>query len=180
MKHHALCSWIVALSWTFLCGGAVHAADPAQRHITAKVSVDSSSDYKKIAGTSEKIKSNTRRLAITLENMDKEPADDVSVKWAIYARKMDNKKLFAVKQGTEKIKLSAQGKTTVQSQSATMKGNDKYTVTTQRRENNGRIRTDSKKHPAEGEEYVGYSVEVYVGSTLIQEIYSNPSLKNPK
>jgi hypothetical protein len=178
MKKHSILTWVAAVIWSGLCGPLL--AEPAPRHITAKVAVDSSSNYKKISGSNEKLKEQSRKLSITLDNRDKEVVNDVTVKWIIYARTMTDNKVVAMGKGTEKTNIPALGTAQVASKKVTMKGNSKYTVTHVDRNgnNNARPRVTTKKHPAAGEEYYGYSVEVYVGGVLIDEIHSVPSLKN--
>lgn len=178
MKKHSILTWVAALIWSGLCGPLF--AEPAPRHITAKVAVDSSSNYKKISGSNEKMKEQSRKLSITLDNRDKEVVKDVSVKWIIYARTMTDNKVVAMGKGIEKTSIPSLGTAQVESKKVTMKGNSKYTVThvDRNRNNNARPRVITKKHPAAGEEYYGYSVEVYVGKDLVDEIHSVPSLKN--
>ncbi len=177
MKKQSISPWVAAVIWSGLCGPLL--AAPVLRHITAKVEVDSSSNYRKISGSNEKSKEQSRKLSITLDNRDKEVVKDVSVKWILYARTMTDHKVVPMGKGTEKTNIPSLGTTQVESKKVTMKGNSKYTVTTvdRDRNNNARPRVTSKKHPAAGEEYYGYSVEVYVDGVLIDEIHSMPSLK---
>jgi hypothetical protein len=81
-----------------------------------------------------------------------------------------------VEQGTETTKLDGFQTLTVKSTTVTLKGTPEHTVVT-RKTNRGKVQTSSKKYPATGAVYYGYWVGVYVGSTLIDEIYSQPSLK---
>jgi CCR4-NOT transcriptional regulation complex NOT5 subunit len=159
-------------------GGPV-LAEPVSHHISMKVSLDSASDFKNIAGSSDKSKRQTRQLSVTLDNRDKEQVKDVSVKWAIYARKMQDHKLVTVKQGTVKTQIGALEATTVKSDQVTIKGTPKHSVTT-RKTVRGKVQASTKHIPATGEEYYGYAVEVYAGATLIDEVYSQPSLRRGK
>ena len=165
------------MMWGGLCGPLL--AEPVSHHITVKVSMENTSDFRKIAGSSEKSKQQTRQLSVTLDNRDKEQVKDLSVKWAIYAHKMQNHQLVTVKQGTVKTKIEALEAKTVKSDRVTIKGTPKHSVTS-RKTVRGKVQANTKHFPATGEEYYGYSVEVYAGSTLIDEVYSQPSLQRGK
>ncbi|MCX6865606.1 MAG: hypothetical protein NTV46_05195 [Verrucomicrobia bacterium] len=175
MNNQWNCLWVAVLAWSVACVPLL-AEPPLLRHITATVTVDSSNDYQNISGSSEKSRKQGRQLNIVLANYDRQLVKDVSVKWAIYAHKMDNHKLVTVKQGTRKTTLEAHGTATVKSDRVTIKGTPKHSVIT-RKTIKGKVQTHSKSQPATGEEYYGYSVEVYAGSVLIDGIYSQPSLK---
>lgn len=177
MRSHLNWVWGAALVWGVLGGAAV--AEPVLRHITMKVEVEDSTDYKNIAGSNSKSKQQDRQLSVTLDNRDKERATDVSVKWAIYAHKMASHKLVTVKQGTVKTKIEALSKTTVKSDKVTIKGTPKHSVVT-RRAVRGKVQSNTRNEPASGEEYYGYAVAVYAGSVLIDEVFSQPSLKLTK
>ena len=177
MKNQRNWLGVAALAWSLPCGSLL--AEPPAHHVTVKVTVENSNDYKNITGSSEKSRQQDRQLIVTLANNDKEQVKDVSVKWAIYAHKMENHQLVTVKQGNEKTQLDALQTTTVKSANVTIKGTPKHTVVT-RKTVKGKVQTSSKSEPATGEDYYGYSVAVYAGSTLIEEIYSQPSLKSAK
>ena len=170
-------AWVAAVMWIALCGAAL--AEPTVYHITVKVDTTNSNKYHDISGSSAKSKQQTRQLGVTLDNRDKEPISNVSVKWAIYAHDMITNKLVTVKKDTVKTQIDALSKTTVQSVMVTMKGTPKHTVTT-RKNSRSRVQISSKEQPASGVEYYGYSVAVYAGAVLIDEIYSQPSLKPTK
>ncbi|MCX6880130.1 MAG: hypothetical protein NTW21_40955 [Verrucomicrobia bacterium] len=177
MRSHLHWTWVAALVWSGLSGPLL--AEPVARHITVKVTVDNASDFKDIAGSTARSKQQTRQLSVLLDNRDQEAANDVAVKWAIYARKMTDHKLVTVKQGNLKTKIGPLETATVKSDKVTIKGTPKHAVTT-RKKVNGKNQSSTKNNPASGEEYYGYSVAVYVGSVLIDEIYSQPSLKPDK
>ena len=179
MRTHSIWSWLAAAVWGVSCG--ILSAEPVQRHLTMKVTAESSSDYQKIPNSSERIKHQSRQLNFALDNRDKEEVKDVSVKWAIYARKMRDNKVILMKEGTEKSKIAALGAVTLKSARVMMKGNPKYSVVTSKNNNNRDLpQFETKKYPADGEEYYGYSVQMYVGTELIDEVYSQPSLKAKK
>lgn len=177
MRRYLYWTWVAGLVWGGLSGPLL--AEPVSHHITVKVSMENASDFKKITGSSKKSKQQTRQLSVTLDNRDKGQAKDVSVKWAIYARKMQDHQLVTVKQGTVKTQLEALEAKAVKSDRVIIKGTPKYSVTT-RKTVRGKVQANTKHFPASGEEYYGYSVEVYAGSTLIDEEFSQPSLQRGK
>ena len=165
------------LAWSVLCGPAL--AEPVVRHVTASVEVENSTNYKNIAGSTARAKEQTRQLSVTLDNRDPQAVTDVSVKWAIFAHKMDTNQLVTVKAGTVKAKIGALATATVKSDKLVIKGTPKHTVVT-RKTVRGKAQNSSKSEPAVGEEYYGYAVAVYAGTVLIQEFSSQPSLKITK
>jgi len=165
----------IALVWSVLCGPLL--AQPVLPHVTAKVTVEDSNDYKDIAGSNERSKVQRRQLSVALDNRDADGVKDVQVKWTIYAHKLDGNLLVTVKQGTIKAKLEPLKILTVESDKVVIRGTPKHTVTT-RGTVRGKIVLNTKHHEATGEDYYGYAVEVFVGSVLVAEIYSQPSLKH--
>ena len=155
---------------------ATPATAPAARHITVKVEVENSNAYKDIAGSSSRTRVQHRQLIVTLDNRDKEPASDVTVKWGIFGHKMETNKLVTIKQGTTPAKIEGLSKTDVKSDPVTITGTPRHTVVT-RRAVRGKVEASSKNEPATGEDYYGYVVMVFAGKVLIDEIYSHPSLK---
>jgi len=177
MKNKVNWTWGAALAWSMLCGSVL--AEPVARHITAKVEVENTTDYKNIAGSTARSKEQTRQLNVTLDNRDKQAANDVVVKWAIYAHKMETNKLVTVKEGTVKAKIEALSTTSVKGEKVIIKGTPKHTVVT-RKTTNGKAQNSSKNEAATGEEYYGYAVAVYAGGVLLDETSSHPSLKIEK
>lgn len=166
--------WSAALACGLFCGPAL--AAPVLRHLTVKVEMAGSTDYTKIAGSSAKSKQQHRQLSVTLDNRDPQQVTDVSVKWAIYARNMVSHQLVTVKQGTLKTRIDALSTTTVQSDKVSIKGTPKHSVVSSKKVK-GKTQTGTRNQPAKGEEYYGYAVAVFAGTDLIDEVYSQPSLK---
>jgi hypothetical protein len=172
--------WVGAMVWAVLNGPLMAApAAPVVHHITVKVDVDSSNDFKDIAGSTAKSKVQQRQLTVMLDNRDTGEATDLTVKWMIFAHTMDKHKLVPVKEGTVKTKVEALKTAAVKSAMVTIRGTPKHSVVT-KKSRKGKVQTSSKEHPATGEEYFGYSVEVYADAVLIDEIFSQPSLKPMK
>jgi len=179
MRNLSSWAWAAALVLSGFCGPVSAApAAPGGPRVDVKVAVTETNDYHNIAGSAARSKQQSRQLRVTLGNWDKVPIADVSAKWVIYARKMDSNKVVTVKQGTVKTKLGALSTITVKSDKVTMKGTPKHTVVTKKNVK-GKVQSSSKNNPATGEEYYGYSVAVYAGTVLIEEI-SDPASLKPK
>ena len=174
MKSNWLTINRTVLVWSVVCGSVL--AEPAASHITAKVEVENSTSYKNIAGSTAHAKEQTRQLCVTLDNRDKQAATDVSVKWTIFAHKMETNKLVTVKEGRVKTRIEGLATATLKSDKVVIKGTPTHSVVTHKTVG-GKAHNSTKNEPAAGEEYYGYSVAVYVGSVLIQEISNQPNLK---
>ncbi len=175
--------WIFLIVTGLIQSAAPLLAEQPGPHISAKVTLDASTDYRKIGGSSEKTKVQQRQLMVTVDNRDKIEANNISVKWTIYGRSMKDNKLMVAKEGTEKTKVGALQSTVVKCDKVTIKGTPKHTVTSQRKgrgRGDGQPQITNKSYPAEGEEYYGYAVRVFAGGTLVDEAYSQPSLKDGK
>ena len=169
-------TWFGVFAFTTSCGALLAESTPP---VTVKVAVDSSNDYKNIAGSAEKSKKQTRQLNISLGNNDKDVTANLTVKWAIYSHTMKDHKLVTAKAGTSTAKVESFKTVTVSSAKVTIEGTPEHTVVT-KKSNRGKPQVSSKRNPATGEDYYGYAVAVYSGSTLIEETASHPSLKLDK
>jgi len=169
-------TWFAVFVCTVSCGSLLAESAP---HVTVKVAVNSTNDYKNLPGSTEKSKKQTRQLNISLGNNDKEVAAKLTVKWAIYSHTMKDHKLVTAKAGTITAKVESFKTVTVSSAKVTIEGTPEHTEVT-KKSNKGKPQVTSKKHPATGEDYYGYAVAVYSGSTLIEETASQASLKLDK
>lgn len=153
-------------------------AEQPVHHITARVAVESSNDYQKIKGSSDRSKKQERQLVITLDSRDKD-STGVTVKWTIFGHAMKDNKLLTLGDGSAKVTLEGMKTATVKSDVIRISGTPKHAVTTVV---NGRGKNPDKTHtekkPASGEEYYGYIVQVFAGAQLLEEIASQPSLKS--
>lgn len=174
--HTSPLSWCAVLVWGVSCGPLL--AEPVH-HITVKVAVGSTNDYKNIPGSSEKSKKQTRQLNITLGNNDKDLPANLTLKWVIYSHTMKDHKLVTSGHGTLTSKIDSFKTITVSSAKVTIEGTPEHTVIT-RKTKKGKSQITSRKNPATGKEYYGYTVAVYAGSTLIEETASQPTLKIDK
>lgn len=141
-------------------------AAPQPRDFGLKVKEDGKGTYDNDAVTQ------VRNLELTLSLAGKEPAPGLVVKWTIYGHSRKNHDLVVIKTGELKADLDGGKTVTLTTPQVTIKGVREHSVSTGR----GRSRR-SKKVPASGEEYFGYSVNVLNGATVVAEAYSKPSLK---
>ncbi len=144
-------------------------AAPELREFGLNVKSDGKATYDKDAVTQ------VRNLELTLSLAGKEPAPDLVVKWTIYGHSRKNHDLVVIKTGDIKSGLDGGKTVTMSTPQVTIKGVREHSVSTGR----GRSKR-SKKVPASGEEYYGYSVEVLNGATVVADAYSKPSLKKSR
>ena len=153
-------------------------AEQPVHHITARVVVESSNDYQKINGSSDRSKKQERQLVITLDSRDKDPTD-VTVKWTVFGHSMKDNKQMSLGDGNAKVTLQGMKTATVKSDIIRISGTPKHSVTTVVRGNGKNPdKTHTEKKPASGEEYYGYNVQVFAGAELLEEIASQPGLKS--
>ena len=176
MKNFPARASIILYAIGFFCLPA--RAEQPVHHITARVAVESSNDYQKIKGSSDRSKKQERQLVITLDSRDKD-STGVTVKWTIFGHAMKDNKLLTLGDGSAKVTLEGMKTATVKSDVIRISGTPKHAVTTVV---NGRGKNPDKTHtekkPASGEEYYGYNVQVFAGAQLLEEIASQPSLKS--
>ena len=172
-------SLLALLACGLSCGPLL--ADPVP-HITVKVTVDSSTDYKKITNSNERSRKQTRQLNVSLGNNDKDLPANLTVKWAIYSHTLKDHKLTTSGHGTEIAKVEPFKTVTVNSAKVTIEGTPEHSVITTKNSGRGKgnAQVNAKRNPATGAEYYGYAVAVYAGSTLVEEIASQPSIKLDK
>lgn len=153
-------------------------AEQPVHHITARVAVESSNDYQKIKGSSDRSKKQERKLVIALDSRDKDPTE-LTVKWTIFGHAMKDNKLLKLGDGNEKVTLEGMKSATVKSDTIRISGMPKHSVTTVVKGNGKNPdKTHTEKKPATGEEYYGYKVQIFAGPQLLEEISSQPSLKS--
>lgn len=169
-------AWLALLACGLACGPLLAEAVP---HVTVKVTVESTNDYTKIGGSSEKSKKQTRQLNVTLGNNDKDQPANLTVKWAIYSHTMKDHKLTTSGQGTETAKVEPFKTVTVHCAKVTITGTPEHSQAS-KTSGKGKAPATAKRIPATGDEYYGYAVAVYAGATLIEETASHPSLKLDK
>lgn len=116
-----------------------------------------------------------RKLELALSRTGKEPALDLVVKWTIYGHTRNDNKEVVIESGELKASLEGGKSITLTTPQVTIKGVREHSVST-----GGGRRRRSKNIPASGEEYIGYSVEVLNGTTVVAEAYSKPSLKKTR
>ncbi|MBU6327102.1 MAG: hypothetical protein KGQ89_05700 [Verrucomicrobia bacterium] len=153
-------------------------AEQPVHHVTARVAVESSNDYQKIKGSSDRSKKQERQLVITLDSRDKDPTD-LTVKWTIFGHAMKDNKQMTLGDGSTKVTLEGMKTATVKSDVIRISGTPKHAVTTVvKGSGKNPDKTHTEKKPASGEEYYGYNVQVFAGAQLLEEIASQPGLKS--
>lgn len=160
MKMKTILALISALSISGL------SAAPNPRDLGLKVKVDGKASYDNDTITQ------TRKLEVTLSLAGKEPAPDLVVKWTIYGHSRKDHSLVVIKSGELKTSLEGGKSVALATPETTIKGVREHSVST----GSGR-RRKSKKVPASGDEYFGYSVIMSLGNTVVAEEYSHGSLK---
>lgn len=143
----------------------------ASPSVKVDVKIESKADYK---GSSTKTQS--RILNIAISNYGKDTLPDVKVKWWIFGHNMKGHQLIILKDGENKVGISANGKIEVASPEVKVTGTREHKVTS-RKGAGRRGRASTKTVPASGQEYYGYAVEVYSSNTQIAAEYSQPSFK---
>jgi hypothetical protein len=141
-------------------------AAPESRTFGLKVKEEGKASYDNDAVTQ------TRKLNLALSLAGKEPAPGLVVKWTVYGHTRKDHKQVVIESGELKTSLEGGKSVTLTTPQVTIKGVREHSVSTGR----GRSRR-SKKVPASGNEYFGYSVEVSNGTAVVAEAYSKPSLK---
>lgn len=142
-------------------------AAPQPRNFGLKVKADGNSRHDKDTVTQ------TRTLLLNLSLVGTEPAPDVVVKWTIYGHSRSNHDPITIKSGELKTALVGGKAVELTTPEITITGVLEHSESS----GSGR-RAKSKKVPASGDEYYGYSVVVMNGSTMVAEAYSHPSLKS--
>jgi hypothetical protein len=142
-------------------------AELEARNLGLKVGTDGKSSYNGESVTQ------TRKLELDLSLWGKEPAPNLVVKWTIYGHTRKDRKLVVIESGEMKTSLEPGKAVALTTPMVTIKGAREHSKSSGR----GR-KKKSKKVPASGEQYYGYSVKVMSGSTLLAEAYSKPSLKD--
>jgi hypothetical protein len=141
-------------------------AAPQARDFGLKVKVDGKAAYDKDTVTQ------TRKLLFNLSLAGKEPASDLVMKWVIYGHSRKDHDPEVIKSGELKVTLTPGQAVALETPQITITGVREHSVST----GSGR-RRKSKKVPASGQEYFGYSAVLMSGSTVLAEDYSHGSLK---
>jgi len=162
MKHILKYLSIIA---SVLATASLNAA-PESRDFGLKVKVDGKATYDNDTITQ------TRKLLFNLSLAGKEPASHLVMKWAIYGHSRKDHDLVVIKSGELKVTLSTGQTQPFETPQITITGVREHSVST----GSGR-RRKSKKVPASGQEYYGYSAMLMSGSTVLAEEYSHESLK---
>lgn len=139
-----------------------------------QVNVIGKADYKN--GDS---KTQTRSLEITLENTATSASGELVIQWKLHGHKMAGRDLVELKSGSITRTLPPSSKIEVTTETVKISGTREHTVS-KRRGHGRNARMTTRKVPASGHEYYGYSVRVYDHGKLVASKFSQPSLGNPK
>ncbi len=162
------------------CNSAL--ATPVLPHVLLKVTLDNGSDYKKIQGSSGKSREEKIQLSIDLDNRDNLQVKDLRVEWTIYSHPLGNVKLDKAGHGSKMLTLEPLKSEEFKSDKITITGTPKHGIVSQdknRNNNNGNNQNNIITTPvaATGSQYYGYAVQLYSGSTLLDQAYSQSTLK---
>ncbi len=163
------------------CSSAL--AAPVLPHVSLRVTLDNGSDYKKIQGSSEKTREEKIQLNINLDNRDNLQNKDLRVEWTIYSHPVGKVNLIQAGHGTKKVSLAALKSLDFKSDKITVTGTPKHAVLSQNKNKNhnsgghNQNQTTSKEVAASGNQYYGYAVQLYLGGVLLDQAYSQSSLK---
>jgi hypothetical protein len=160
MKMKTILALISALS---ICGLS---AAPNPRDLGLKVKVDGKASY------DDNTISQTRKLLFNISLAGKEPASDLVLKWVIYGHSRKDHDPEVIKSGELKVTLTPGQAVALETPQITITGVREHSVST----GSGR-RRKSRKVPASGQEYFGYSAVLMNGGTVLVEDYSNEILK---
>lgn len=141
-------------------------AAPASRDFGLKVKAEGKATYENDTITQ------TRKLLFSLSLAGREPAPDLVLKWTIYGHSRKDHSLVVIKSGELKTTLEGGKSVALETLVINIKGVREHSVST----GSGR-RRGSKKVPASGDEYFGYSVTVVSGNSVVAEEFSHGSLK---
>lgn len=162
---------LLVLAALFLPGSLAKGAGPENLSLRLHVNVVGKADYK--GGDT---KTQTRSLEIALENTGKTASKELVIQWRLYGHKMATRDLVDIKSGNIKRSLPAESKIQVSTETVKITGTGEHSVS--KRKGHGRnARTTSRKVPASGHEYYGYSVRVYDQGKLVASEFSQPSLE---
>lgn len=137
----------------------------------------------KIEGKAEYAKGNSKsktqrhKIEAVINNTSDQESESTVVKWVIYGHSLEDKQMILIKSGGQKITVPAQGAITVNSPEIKISGNREYKVSKRSRDRAGHVIITTKKVPASGQDYYGYSVEVFSAGKLMASYYSQPSIE---
>ncbi len=115
-----------------------------------------------------------RSLTIKLSNNSAEPIDGLVVKYFFLGHDVKDHNVKVLKQGERKSSLSPRGSDTVESEEVTSVYTDAHS---EAKKGKGKSKGGSKKVAASGQKIIGYAVQVFNGSKVEAEYYSETSYK---
>lgn len=127
------------------------------------------------SGKTHDTKSQSRLLAITLQNMSKVQMDDLVVKYWFFARNEKTNDIHVLKTGERKSSLAPSGKEELESEKVESTYTEKHSEVSNGK---GKGKPTIKKVEASGDKIAGHAVHVLQAGKIIAETYSEPSFKD--
>jgi hypothetical protein len=158
---------------------AVVAASPAQAQmipandrVRVEVRVMTDSDRKDLAKTTVDTVIQQKTLTISLSGKARERETRV-VRWTAYGRDLKNDKVHSIASGEFKLALDAQGKQTGGSREIKTTYTPEHSVVNKKNKGPGQNKQNAlpktKKVEAEGNKFIGYTVQVLDGGKVVGE-----------
>ena len=164
-RHHRLMLVLPVVFVGSLCGRAALAQGSRAVSITVNVTTDREN---KGQGASAVQVTEKKTLQITVANLTGTVYPALKVKYCLFGKAADDKKVSATRSGDEDIKLASMGKTKVESAPVS------FVFTPRHSEKAGKSNVTV---PAAGEKYAGYGIQVFNGETLLAEAVEPVDLK---
>lgn len=143
--------------------------------VNIDVKIDASSDHKDLPKTNTDTVTQHRTLDIALTGKARSNEARV-VKWTVFGKNLKNNNIRVLGSGEIKLAFDAQGSAKVQSKEVTCTYTPEHSVVENNRgrglnNRNGNNNTlpRAKRVEAEGEKYLGYSVQVLDGARVVGE-----------
>ena len=152
---HVLVVWALAAAG-LMAGRGVLAQ--AGRPVAITVNVASDTE-RKGQGTGVQV-TEKKTLQITVANLTGQDFAALQVKYHLFGKAADDKKVSVTRSGEEEVKLARMGKVKVES------GTVGFTFTPRHTEKVGKSNITV---PPAGEKYAGYAVQVYQGTNMLTE-----------
>jgi len=156
----------------------IHAAEMVSSNdrVNIDVKIDASSDRKDLPKTNADTVTQHKTLDITLTGKGRSNEARV-VKWTVFGKNLKNNNIRVLGSGEIKLAFDAQGSAKVQSKEVTCTYTPEHSVVENNKRGNGLNKGNgnnnnlprAKRVDAEGEKYLGYSVQVLDGARVVGE-----------
>jgi hypothetical protein len=109
-----------------------------------------------------------RQLEIKLANRRPGNLDDVTVRYFLFAKSVEDKEIILLRTGRRRVSLAPLQTETVKTEMVTTSHTDQYSKKSQ-----GKV----VFVPPTGQKFAGYAVQVWQGDRLVGELYEPPEMK---